>query len=152
LLEEVVVAGTKPAMELQMDRKVFNVAQSAISVGGTATDLLANVPSLQVDMDGSVSLRGSSNVRILVDGRESAMAGNDITRLLQALPANAIERVEVITNPSSRYDAEGQSGIINIVLKKDARYGFNGAVTASGGSYGNAGAGFNLNYRQGKFN
>lgn len=152
LLEEVVVAGAKPAMELQMDRKVFNVAQSAISVGGTATDLLANVPSLQVDMDGSVSLRGSSNVRILIDGKESAMAGNDITRLLQALPANAIERVEVITNPSARYDAEGQSGIINIVLKKDARYGFNGAVTASAGSYGNAGAGFNLNYRQGKLN
>lgn len=152
LLEEVVVAGTKPAMELQMDRKVFNVAQSAISVGGTATDLLANVPSLQVDMDGSVSLRGSSNVRILIDGKESAMAGNDITRLLQALPANAIERVEVITNPSARYDAEGQSGIINIVLKKDARYGFNGAVTASAGSYGNAGAGFNLNYRQGRLN
>lgn len=152
LLEEVVVAGTKPAMELQMDRKVFNVAQSAISVGGTATDLLANVPSLQVDMDGSVSLRGSSNVRILIDGKESAMAGNDITRLLQALPANAIERVEVITNPSARYDAEGQSGIINIVLKKDARYGFNGALTASGGSYGNAGAGFNVNYRKGKLN
>lgn len=152
LLEEVVVAGAKPAMELQMDRKVFNVAQSAISVGGTATDLLANVPSLQVDMDGSVSLRGSSNVRILIDGKESAMAGNDITRLLQALPANSIERVEVITNPSARYDAEGQSGIINIVLKKDARYGFNGAATASAGSYGNAGAGFNVNYRQGKLN
>lgn len=152
LLEEVVVAGAKPAMELQMDRKVFNVGQSAISVGGTATDLLANVPSLQVDMDGSVSLRGSSNVRILIDGKESAMAGNDITRLLQALPANAIERVEVITNPSARYDAEGQSGIINIVLKKDARYGFNGAVTASAGSYGNAGAGFNVNYRNGKMN
>lgn len=152
LLDEVVVAGAKPAMELQMDRKVFNVAQSAISVGGTATDLLANVPSLQVDMDGSVSLRGSSSVRILIDGKESAMAGNDITRLLQALPANAIERVEVITNPSAKYDAEGQSGIINIVLKKDARYGLNGAITASAGSYGNAGAGFNLNYRQGKLN
>jgi outer membrane receptor protein involved in Fe transport len=152
MLEEVVVAGAKPAMELQMDRKVFNVGQSAISVGGTATDLLSNVPSLQVDMDGSVSLRGSSSVRILIDGKESAMAGNDITRLLQALPANAIERVEVITNPSAKYDAEGQSGIINIVLKKDARYGFNGAVTASVGSYGNAGAGFNLNYRQGKLN
>jgi len=152
LLEEVVVAGAKPAMELQMDRKVFNVGQSAISVGGTATDLLANVPSLQVDMDGSVSLRGASNVKILIDGKESAMAGNDITRLLQALPANAIERVEVITNPSARYDAEGQSGIINIVLKKEARYGFNGAATASAGWYGNAGAGFNLNYRQGKWN
>ncbi len=152
LLEEVVVEGTPPAMELGIDRKIFNVAQSTISVGGTASDLLANVPSLQVDMDGSVSLRGSSSVRILIDGRESAMAGNDITQLLQAMPANSIERIEVVTNPSSRYDAEGQSGIINIVLKKDARHGFNGSVNASAGSYNNYNAGASLNYRRERFN
>lgn len=152
LLEEVVVQGTPPAMELGIDRRIFNVAQSTISVGGTASDLLANVPSLQVDMDGSVSLRGSSSVRILIDGRESAMAGNDITQLLQAMPANSIERIEVVTNPSSRYDAEGQSGIINIVLKKDARHGFNGAVNASAGSYNNYNTGINLNYRRERFN
>lgn len=152
LLEEVVVVGTTPAMEMGIDRRVFNVAQSTISVGGNATDLLANVPSLQVDMDGSVSLRGSSSVRILIDGRESAMAGSDVTQLLQALPANSIEKIEVITNPSSRYDAEGQSGIINIVLKKDVRQGLNGNVTASAGSYDNYQAGTSLNYRGYKFN
>ncbi len=152
LLEEVVVVGTTPAMELGIDRRVFNVAQSTISVGGNATDLLANVPSLQVDMDGSVSLRGSSSVRILIDGRESAMAGSDVTQLLQALPANSIEKIEVITNPSSKYDAEGQSGIINIVLKKDIRQGLNGNLSASAGSYNNYQAGATLNYRDYKFN
>lgn len=147
MLEEVLVEATVPAMEMGIDRKIFNVAQSTLSVGGTATDLLANVPSLQVDMDGSVSLRGSSSVRILINGRESALAGSDVTRFLQSLPANAVERIEVVTNPSSRYDAEGQSGIINIVLKKNTTVGFNGSVNLSGGSYNNYTGGVNLNYR-----
>src|SRR5690606_39403873 len=85
--------------------KGINVAQSLVSEGGSATDLLANVPSLQVDMEGSVSLRGSG-VRILIDGKPSAMGGSDITQLLQSMPANSIERIEVISNPSSKYDAE----------------------------------------------
>ena len=152
LLEEVVVQGTPPAMELGIDRKIFNVAQSTISVGGNASDLLANVPSLQVDMDGSVSLRGSSSVRILINGRESSLGGSDIAQLLQAMPANLIERVEVITNPSSKFDAEGQSGIINIVLKKDAKIGLNGSINVSAGSYNNYNAGLNLNYRGEKLN
>ena len=152
VLDAVVIQGTPPAMELGIDRKVFNVAQSTISVGGNASDLLANVPSLEVDMDGSVSLRGSSSVKILIDGKESAMAGSDVTQLLQALPANSIERVEVITNPSSRYDAEGQSGIINIVLKRNLRTGLNGSIDASAGSYNNYSTGVNLNYRDNRFN
>lgn len=147
LLEEVVVEGTPPAMQLGIDRKIFNVAQSTLSVGGTATDLLANVPSLQVDMDGTVSLRGSSSVRILINGRESALAGSDVAQFLQSLPANAVERIEVVTNPSSKYDAEGQSGIIDIVLKKNTYLGFNGSVNVSGGSYDNYMAGLNLNFR-----
>ncbi len=152
LLDEVVVEGTPPAMEMGIDRKIFNVAQSALSVGGTAADLLANVPSLQVDMDGTVSLRGSSSVRVLINGRESALAGSDVSRFLQSMPATSVERVEVITNPSSKYDAEGQSGIINIVLKKNAYVGFNGSVNASGGSYENYMAGLNLNFRNENFN
>jgi len=152
LLEEVVVEGTPPAMEMGIDRKIFNVAQSTLSVGGTATDLLANVPSLQVDMDGTVSLRGSSSVRILINGRESALAGSDVTQFLQSLPANAVERIEVVTNPSSKYDAEGQSGIINIVLKKNTYLGFNGSANVSGGSYNNYTAGLNLNFRNRNFN
>lgn len=152
LLDEVVIDGTPPAMELGIDRRIFNVEQSTISVGGTATDLLENIPSLEVDVDGNVSLRGSSSVRILINGRESAMAGSDMNQLLQALPANSIERIEVVTNPSSRYDAEGQSGIINVVLKKDVRVGLNGAVNVSAGSYDNYNAGINLNYRGAKLN
>lgn len=151
-MEAVVIQAEVPAMQLGIDRKIFNVEQSMVSVGGSATDLLSNVPSLEVDMDGSVNLRGSTGVKILIDGRESAMAGNDITQLLQSMPASSIERVEVVTNPSSRYDAEGQSGIINIVLKKNTRLGMNGAVNASAGSYNNYSAGVNLNYRDGRFN
>ncbi len=152
LLDEVVVEGRAPAMQIGIDRKTFNVGESLVSAGGTATDVLANVPTLQVDQDGSVSLRGSSSVKILIDGRESALAGNDITSLLQSLPANSIEKVEVITNPSSKYDAEGQTGIINIVLKKNIRTGLNGSINTSAGSYDNYMAGLTLNYRDRKFN
>ncbi|MBD1420153.1 outer membrane beta-barrel protein [Sphingobacterium chuzhouense] len=152
LIEEVVVEGRTPEMRLGIDKKVFDVSQSLVSVGGSASELLENVPTLDVDADGNVSLRGSSSVKILIDGRESAMAGSDINALLQSLPANSIEKVELITNPSAKYDAEGQSGIINIILKKNVRTGLNGSVTASGGSYENYNAGIDLNYRDRKFN
>ncbi len=151
-IEEIVIRPEVPAMQLGIDRKIFNVAESTISIGGSATDLLSNVPSLEVDMDGSVSLRGSSGVKFLIDGKESAMAGSDITSFLQSMPASSIERIEVITNPSSRFDAEGQTGIINIVLKKNMRTGLNGAINTSAGSYENFGAGVNLNYRDQRFN
>ncbi|GHE23561.1 TonB-dependent receptor [Sphingobacterium griseoflavum] len=152
VIQEVVVEGRAPEMRLGIDRKIFDVSQSLVSVGGSATDLLQNVPTLQVDMDGSVSLRGSSSVKILIDGRESALAGSDVNALLQSLPANAIDKVEIITNPSSKYDAEGQSGIINIVMKKNVRTGLNGTATASAGSYNNYMAGVTLNFRDKKFN
>ncbi|MCL7988022.1 TonB dependent receptor [Sphingobacterium sp. lm-10] len=152
VIEDVVVNARTPDMQIGIDRKIFDVSQSLVSAGGTASELLANVPTLQVDQEGTVSLRGSSNVRILIDGKESAMAGSDIGALLQTLPAEVIDKVEIMTNPSSKYDAEGQSGIINIVLKKNARIGFNGSVNASGGSFGNAMAGATLNYRNDKFN
>lgn len=152
LIEEVVVEGRLPDMRLGIDKKVFDVSQSLVSVGGSASELLENVPTLDVDADGNVSLRGSSSVKILIDGRESAMAGSDISALLESLPANSIDKVELITNPSSKYDAEGQSGIVNIILKKNIRTGLNGSVTASGGSYDNYNAGIDLNYRDQNFN
>lgn len=152
LIEEVVVEGRTPEMRLGIDKKVFDVSQSLVSVGGSASDLLENVPTLSVDADGNISLRGSSSVKILIDGRESAMAGSDIGALLQSLPANSVDKVEIITNPSAKYDAEGQSGIINIVLKKNVRTGLNGSATVSGGSYDNYSAGVDLNYRDRKFN
>ena len=151
-LEEVVVQGRVADLQLGIDKKVFDVSQSLVSVGGTAQDLLGNVPTLQVDADGAVSLRGSSSVKILIDGKESAMAGSDVNKLLQSLPADAVSKVEIITNPSAKYDAEGQSGIINIVLKKNIRTGLNGNVTASAGNYDNYNAGLTLNYRDNKFN
>ena len=152
VLKEVVVSAPSPGMSIGIDRKVFNVEQSLISQGGSVTDLLSDIPSLSVDADGTVSLRGSSGVRILIDGKPSAMAGSDITQVLQSLPANSVQRIEVITNPSSKYEAEGQSGIINIVLKKNLKTGLNGLVTASGGSYRNYNGGISLNYRDSSFN
>lgn len=152
LLDEVVVQGRVSDLQLGIDKKVFDVSQSLVSVGGTAQDLLDNVPTLQVDADGAVNLRGSSSVKILIDGKESAMAGSDVSKLLESLPADAVSKVEIITNPSSKYDAEGQTGIVNIVLKKNIRTGLNGSVNASVGSYDRYNAGLSLNYRDNKFN
>lgn len=151
-LSEVVVQGKFAELQLGIDKKVFDVSQSMVSAGGTAEDVLANVPTLQVDADGTINLRGSSGVKILIDGKESAMAGSDIGKLLQSLPAEAISRVEIMTNPSARYDAEGQTGIVNIVLKKDVRTGLNGTANISAGNYDNYAAGVLLNYRDNKFN
>lgn len=151
-LKEVVIEGSVPGMVVGIDRKVFNVDQSLISQGGSVTELLSDIPSVSVDADGGVSLRGSSSVRILIDGKPSAMAGSDITQVLQSLPSNSVQRVEVITNPSSKYDAEGQSGIINIVLKKNLKTGLNGSVTASAGLYRNYNTGIALNYRDSSYN
>ncbi len=133
VLKEVTVQAKKSTIQLGIDRKSFNVEQSLVSQGGSATDLLANVPSVSVDVDGNVSLRGSSSVRILIDGKPSLLGGSTITDVLQSIPASSIETIELITNPSSKYDAEGQSGIINIILKKNARKGFNGNVSVTGG-------------------
>src|SRR5690606_4488982 len=131
MISEFVVQGQVPDLEIGIDKKVFDVSQSMVSVGGSAQDVLGDVPTLQVESDGNISLRGSSDVRILVDGKESAMAGSDINAFLQSLPADAIEKVEIMTNPSAKHDAEGQSGIVNIILKKNTRTGLNGSVNAS---------------------
>lgn len=152
LLKEVVIEGTPPAMQMGIDRKIFNPEQSIVSAGGNASELLANVPSLSVDMDGNVGLRGSTNVKILIDGKQSALAGSNINTLLESLPANSIQRIEVMTNPSAKYDPEGQGGIVNIILKKNIRTGFNGTARVGGGSYNNYNGGIDLNYRDTKFN
>ena len=102
-----------------IDRKVYNVQQDILSKTGSASDLLQNIPSVQVDIDGTVSLRGSENVLILLNGKTSPLMGKNRAEVLQQMPANSIERIEVITNPSAKYKPDGTSGIINIVLKKD---------------------------------
>ncbi|ADY53232.1 TonB-dependent receptor plug [Pseudopedobacter saltans DSM 12145] len=152
VLNEVVVTGTKDVIQLGIDRKVFNADQSLATQGGTATDLLATIPSVQVDLDGNISLRGTNNVKVMIDGKPSTFGGGDVTAILQSLPANAIEKVELITNPSAKYDPEGQSGIINIVLKRSKNAGMNGNVNLSAGKYESYNAGIGLNFRNEKWN
>jgi outer membrane receptor protein involved in Fe transport len=131
LLNEVEVVHETDAFQVQIDKKVFNVEKQITATGGTALDALENVPSVTVDMEGNVSLRGSANVTILIDGRPSSLAGGGRQGVLEGIPASAIESIEVITNPSAKYDPDGMSGIINIVLKKNKLKGFNGNVDLS---------------------
>lgn len=151
-LDEVVVQAEKSTMEIALDKKVFNVGKDLGNAGGTAVDILANIPSVSLDVEGNVKLRGSSNVRILVDGKPSGMVSFRGSAGLQQLQSNQIERVEVITNPSARYEAEGMAGIINIVLKKERRQGVNGSFEFLGGYRPNYGLGTVLNYRKNKLN
>ena len=151
LLDEFVVEAERSSMEIKLDKRVFNVGKDLSARGSSAIDLLDNVPSVQVDVEGNVSLRGNGGVRILINGRPSGLVG-DGGQGLRALQADLIERVEVITNPSARYEAEGSVGIINIVLKKDRRKGLNGSFDVTGGLPLTYGAAANLNYRSGNFN
>ena len=151
-LDEVVVRGERSQMVLALDKKVFNVGKDLANAGGTALNILGNVPSVAVDVEGNVSLRGSSNVRILIDGKPSGLVSFKGGSGLQQLQASMIERVEIITNPSARYEAEGMSGIINIVLKKDQRQGFNGSFDVIAGHPTNYGLAANVNYRRKNLN
>ena len=151
-LDEVVVRAETTQVDVRLDKKIYNIGKDLTTAGGTVSDALNNVPSVSVDVEGGISLRGNENVRILINGKPSAMAGFGSTDVLSQLPADAIERVEVITSPSARYDAEGTAGILNIILRKDKTLGFNGSLTLTGGDPANAGASANINYRTEKFN
>ena len=148
-LSEVEVRAEKSETQFSLDKRVFNVGKDLANQGGTAQDILDNVPSVSVDIEGQVSLRGNTGVRILVDGKPSGMAASDN---LRQIPSNMIDQIEIITNPSARYEAEGTSGIINIILKKDKRSGFNGSFDVTAGYPTRGGVGANLNYRKGKIN
>jgi outer membrane receptor protein involved in Fe transport len=140
-------------MQMQLDKRVFNVSQDLSLSGSSADEVLQNLPSVNVDAEGAVSLRGSQNVRILINGKPSGMIGiGEGTGGLRNLQGSMIERIEVITNPSARYDAEGEVGIINIVLKKEDEKGFNGSFNVGTGWPHNHNLGANLNYRSGKVN
>ena len=149
-LNEVVIRSEKTTVEIKLDKKVYNVGQDMMVKGGTVSDVLDNVPSVSVDIEGNVSLRGSDNIRILIDGRPSNAI--NIAEALKQLPADAIDKVEVITNPSARYDAEGGSGLINIILKKGKNQGFNGTFIGSIGIPETYGLSANLNYKTEKLN
>lgn len=135
-----------------IDKKVYDVNQNITNTGGTATEVLQNIPSVTVDIDGNVSLRGSANVTVLIDGKPSGMTGEDRSAVLQQIPASMIERIEVITNPSAKYDAQGMAGIINIVLKKEKGKGYNGTVNGGVGTGNKYNGGINLNFRREKAN
>ena len=148
LIKEVEVVGKSPTLRTGTDKKVFAVNQSLISTAGSATDLLQNIPTLQLDAAGNISLRGATNVKVLVDGKQSLIGGGSIAQLLQSIPAASIEKVEIITNPSAKQVAEGQA-IINIILKKGGKSN-DGSLTASAGTRGNYNAGTSINYRAAK--
>jgi outer membrane receptor protein involved in Fe transport len=154
-LDEVVVKGEKKLYETKIDRKVFNVDKALVSQSGNAADVLQQVPSVSVDQDGVVSLRGSENVNILINGRPTLI---DKTVLLQQIAANSIEKIEVITNPSVKYDSEGTSGIINIVLKQGVAQGINGTAAVNLGTndkfddINKYNGSVNINYNPGKYN
>ena len=151
-LNEVTITAPKSTIQMGIDKKVFSVDQSLVSEGGSASDLLQNVPSVQTDIEGNVSLRGSSGVRVLIDGKQSSIAGGNVAQILQSIPASSIESVELITNPSAKYDAEGQSGIINIVLKKNKKLGLNGSVALTAGNRDNYNGNTNLSFQNSKIN
>lgn len=151
-LEAVEVIGEKTTVEVRLDKKIYNVGKDLTNSGATISDALDNIPSVTVDVDGAVALRGNGNVRILINGRPSALAGFGSTDALRQLPADAIEKVEVITSPSARYDAEGTAGILNIVLKKEKTRGFNGTVNTTVGFPEAASLTANLNLRKEKYN
>ena len=151
-LEGVDVVGQSAEVEIRLDKRVYNVAKNNLVRGGTVSDVLENVPSVSVDIDGNIELRGNNNVRILVDGKPSGLIGLGGIDALTRLPAESIDKVEVITSPSARYQAEGTTGIINIILAKRFLKGLNGVFNLSAGKNETYDGSANLNYRKGKFN
>ncbi len=146
-LNEVTVEAEREFMTNEIDRKVYDPSKLILSKTGSATDILENIPAVELDVDGNITLRGSSAVRIMIDGRPSRFTGEDLSALLQSLPANSVEKVEVMTNPSAKYDPDGTAGMINIVLKKSALQGLNGSVNSSYSGADRFRAGINLNYK-----
>jgi outer membrane receptor protein involved in Fe transport len=151
-LSDVLVFGQKSTFVNSIDRKTFYVGQDLMSRTGSVSDLLQNVPSVQVDIDGNVGLRGSDNVTILINGKPSALMGANRAAVLQQMPASTIEKIEVITNPSAKYKPDGTSGIINIVTKKNKGLGMNGSVSANAGNNNRYNGNIIASYNPGKLN
>lgn len=150
-LEMVEVRGEKSVVEFKLDRRVFNVGQDLATTGMGALDVLNNVPSVNVDIEGQITLRGNAGVQILINGKPSVLS-DDGSTALSTITADMIESIEVITNPSAKYEAEGSSGIINIILKKEEKKGFNGSVSVNTGIPDNHSIGVSLNRRTENFN
>ena len=151
-LEVIDLIAEKTTVEIKLDKKIYNVGKDLTVRGGSVSDVLDNVPSVSVDIEGNVALRGNQNVRILINGKPSGLVGLNSTDALRQLPADAIEKVEIITSPSARYDVEGTAGILNIILRRSKTLGLNGAVILNAGHPDQLGASGNINYRTGAIN
>jgi len=151
-LGNVLVTGQKEMVINNLDKKVINVEKDLTSTGGSAVDVVGNIPSITVDLDGNVSFRGNQNIIILIDGKPSALVGASNSDILNSIPASSIESIELVTNPSARYDPDGSSGILNIILKKRIDGGLNGAVSLNVGTGDKYNGSINLNYRTPYFN
>jgi outer membrane receptor protein involved in Fe transport len=147
--EGVSVTAERSFMTVEVDRTSYRAADMPVAAGGNAIDILRNIPTIEVDVDGNVSLRGNQNVVVLINGRALSMTGDALTSFLQNLPANSIEKIEVIPNPSAKYDPEGMSGIVNIVLKEQTSRGLSGGVNGGAGTQDSYSAGINLAYGAG---
>jgi outer membrane receptor protein involved in Fe transport len=146
------VVKEKEMFQMGIDKKTFKVDKNITATGGTAADVLQNIPSVTVDATGNVSLRGKSSVNILIDGRPATLLAGDVASAIQSMPAASIESVEIITNPSSKYDAQGNAGIINIITKTNKNQGLNGSTTLGIGDRGKYNGGLNINMKKGKWN
>lgn len=151
-LEAVTIVGEKNMFQLGAEKKVFNVDKNALSTGGNAIEALKQIPTVDITMDGNISMRGTENVLILVNGKPSGLTGDSRKAILESLPANSIESIEIINNPSAKYDADGTAGIINIVLKKNYNRGLNGNVNVGYSTKYKSNAGVGLNFKKNKIN
>lgn len=151
LLKEVVVEGVRSQMKFELDKKVFTVDANIMAAGQSASEVLESIPSVEVDQDGEVSLRGNSSVTVWINGKESGLTADNRAQILEQIPGESIERIEVITNPSAKYSPEGTAGIINIILKKDRKGGYYGSAEIGGNSRGGGNASVNFNYSNRKW-
>ena len=151
MLDAVQVRGQRSQLTFEIDKKVFNVGADLSSTGESANEVLSNIPSVEVDNEGEVSLRGSSNVTIWINGRESGLTADNRAQILEQLPAETIDRIEVITNPSAKFSPEGTAGIINIILKEDRRPGYFGSVQVGATTQNSGQAGASINYSSPKW-
>lgn len=151
MLKEVVVEGVRSQMKFELDKKVFTVDADITSAGLSASEVLESIPSVEVDQDGEVSLRGNSSVTVWINGKDSGLTADNQGQILEQIPGETIEKIEVITNPSAKYSPEGTAGIINIILKKDRRGGYFGSAEIGANTRGGANAGVNINYNTDKW-
>ena len=151
VLKEVIVEGIRSQMRFELDRKVFTVDANIAAAGQSASELLESIPSVEVDQDGEVSLRGNSSVTIWINGKDSGLTADNRAQILEQIPGESIDRIEVITNPSAKYSPEGTAGIINIILKKDRRGGYFGSAEIGGNTRGGGNVSANINYNTGKW-